>query len=349
MRAPDSTRRALLGALAGASAAWLTAPALAGPAPALRDRRALMGTWVDLTLDGAPAATLAAARDAAWAEMERLAAMMSRYVPGNPLDRVQQAAGREPVAVPREMLRVMQAAQALAKSTQGAFDITVGALGWQFDETQRFKLPTARQIQSELRFVNYRDLVLNHCECSAWLKRAGMKLDLGGVAKLPILAAGLAAAVQAGAPAAMVNGGGDVLVRSAPGGREWRIGIRDPLAPDRLLAVLPLRQGVVASSGDYERGVTLDGRRWHHVLDPATGYPTAGVRGVTLVGEGVDAVNGLGTAAMVMGPQRGADLLAGTPARQALLVRADGGLWASPGLAARLQPPPGARRVRGLA
>lgn len=349
MHAPDTTRRALLGALAGASAVWLTAPALAGSPPALRDRRVLMGTVVDLTLDGAAAPVLAAARDAAWAEMEGLAGMMSRYVPGNALDRVQRAAGREPVAVPREMLRVMQAAQALAKSTQGAFDITVGALGWQFDETQKFKLPSPRQIESELRFVNYRDLVLNHCECSAWLKQPGMKLDLGGVAKLPILAAGLAAAAKAGAPTAMLNGGGDVLVRSAPGGREWRIGIRDPFAPQKLLAVLPLRDGVVASSGDYERGVTVDGRRWHHVLDPSTGYPTLGVRGVTLVGDSVDAVNGVGTSAMVLGPRRGAELLAGSPGRQALLVKQDGGLWVSPALAARLRPPPGARAVRGLA
>jgi thiamine biosynthesis lipoprotein len=335
--------------LAGASAAWLATPALAGADPALRDSRALMGTRVDMSLDGAPVARLEAARDAAWAEMTRLATMMSRYIPGNPLDRLVAVAGREPASVPREMFDILRAGRQISILTGGAFDMSVGALGWRFDTPQQPVLPSKAQIDAELIFVNYRDLILNDCECSAWLRRPGMKLDLGGIAKLPILAAGMAVLERHGVPRAMLNGGGDVLVRShGTDARPWRIGIRDAAAPEKLLAVLPLRDGVVASSGDYERGVTLAGRRYHHVLDPATGYPTEQVRGVTLLADTVDTVNGLGTAAMVLGPQRGAALLAGSPARQAMLVRADGGLWATPALAARLEPPPGSRRVRGL-
>lgn len=349
MPAPENTRRGLLkGLLAGASAVWL-APALAGAEPALRDSRSLMGTRVDLSLDGAPRARLEVARDAAWAEMERLAAMMSRYEAGNALQRLIAAAGREPVQIPREMFDILRTGRHLSILTGGAFDMSVGVLDWHFNTPKELVLPKDSQIKSLLKLVDFRELILNDCECSAWLRRAGMKLDLGGVAKLPILAAGMAVIERHGVPAAMLNGGGDVLVRSGgPRARPWRIGIRDAAAPERLLAVLPLRHGVVASSGDYERGFTLGGRRYHHVLDPATGYPTERVHGVTLVADTVDEVNGLGTAAMVMGPERGAALLAASPARQAMLVRADGGLWATPALAARLEPPPGQRRVRGL-
>lgn len=349
MPSPENTRRGLLkGLLAGASAVWL-APALAGAEPALRDSRPLMGTRVDLSLDGAPRARLEVARDAAWAEMGRLAAMMSRYEAGNALQRLIGAAGREPVQIPREMFDILRTGRHLSILTGGAFDMSVGVLDWHFNTPKELVLPKDSQIKSQLKLVDFRELILNDCECSAWLRRAGMKLDLGGVAKLPILAAGMAVIERHGVPAAMLNGGGDVLVRSGgPRARPWRIGIRDAAAPERLLAVLPLRHGVVASSGDYERGFTLGGRRYHHVLDPATGYPTERVHGVTLVADTVDEVNGLGTAAMVMGPERGAALLAASPARQAMLVRADGGLWATPALAARLEPPPGQRRVRGL-
>lgn len=348
---PDLSRRSLLQTLlAGASAAWVATPALAGAAPALRDRRVLMGTLVDMSLDGLPAARLASARDAAWAEMQRLTDMMSRYRPGNPLDRLNAAAGRAPVKLPREMVEVLRTGRRLSVTTAGAFDMSVGALSWRFDDPQQAVLPAAAQIQSDLRLVDYRELVVNHCESTAWLRKPGMKLDLGGIAKLPILEAGMAVLAQHGVPSAMLNGGGDVLVRAeGANARPWRIGIRDAGAPDQLLAVLPLRNGVLASSGDYERGFTLRGHRYHHVLDPATGYPTEQVRGVTLLAETADEVNGLGTAAMVMGPDKGAALLAASPARQALLVKRDGGLWASPGLAARLEPPPGQRRVRGLA
>jgi FAD:protein FMN transferase len=347
----DLSRRGLLQTLlAGASAAWIGTPALAGAAPALRDRRVLMGTMVDMSLDGAPAERLATARDAAWAEMQRLANMMSRYVPGNALDRVNAAAGREPVKIPREMVELLRTGRRLSATTAGAFDMSVGALSWRFDDPARAVLPADAQIKADLRRVGYRELVVNHCECSAWLRQPGMKLDLGGIAKLPILEAGMRVLARQGVPSAMLNGGGDVLVRAEGAtARPWRIGIRDAAAPDKLLAVLPLRNGVVASSGDYERGFTLRGRRYHHVLDPATGYPTEQVRGVTLLADTVDEVNGLGTAAMVMGPERGAALLAASPARQALLVKRDGGLWATPALAARLEPPPGQRRVRGLA
>lgn len=346
-----ATRRGVLRALAlGGGAAWLTGPlwAAGGAAgSAWRASRALMGTRVDLTLDGAPAVVLQAAAEAAFAQMQRLADLMSRYRPGNPLALLAAAAGRHPVPMPQELLGILKVAQRISEETQGAFDVTVGALaGWQFDKIE-WNIPDAQKIQHDLRYVNHRRLILDKPAGTAFLTRAGMQVDLGGVAKLPILQAGMDVLARHGVPAALVNGGGDVIVRGCPAAGPWRIGVRDPAAPRQLLGVLPLQgDAVVASSGDYERCVVRDGRRYHHVLDPSTGYPTAGVHGVTLLGRHVDEVNGLGAAAMVLGPTRGARLLAGGTSGQALLVRQDGGLWLSPTLAQRLQPPPGQVRLR---
>ena len=349
----NPTRRQLASGLALASTlGWWCLPAQATAPDArrtLRDSAPLMGTRVDILIDDMDATAGAPALAAAWAEMRRLAEMMSRYRPGNPVDLLNEAAGRHPVPVPREMMAVLLHAQAVSRRTRGAFDITVGSLaGWRFD-TAAQELPTSSRIARELLLVGARGLHLDPTSGAAFLRRPGMRIDLGGIAKLPILQAGMDALRRQGVRGAMVNGGGDVLLSARSSGEPWRIGLRDPAEPQRLLAVLPIDEGLVASSGDYERCVVRDGRRYHHILDPATGYPTQAVHGVSLVGAKVDEVNGLGAAAMVMGAEAGAALLAGTPARQALLVRQDGRVWVSPALGARLLPPPGQDRVRGLA
>lgn len=172
---------------------------------------------------------------------------------------------------------------------------------------------------------------------TAYLARQGMALDLGGIAKLPILEAGMRVLRQQGVSNALINGGGDVLVMGQLQGRPWRVGLRDPRAPERLLGALSVEgQAVVASSGDYERYFFVGGKREHHILDPRTGYPTVGVHGVSLLARDVAQVNGLGAAMMVQGPQGGKALVARQPGVEALVVSGDRGAWYSPGMAAAL-------------
>ena len=164
-----------------------------------------------------------------------------------------------------------------------------------------------------------------------------MRIDLGGIAKLPILQAGLRVLKDHGIRNAMLNGGGDVLVSGQLQGRDWRVGLRDPRAPERILGTVNLSEGFVAASGDYERFFIRDGQRFHHILDPHTGQPTSGPHGVALIARTLEDINGLGAAIMVAGAEAGRTMLKPLKSVDALIVEPDQGLWLSPGMAQRLK------------
>lgn len=296
----------------------------------------LMGTQVDLTLQGGDRAAVTAAAQLAFAEMARLADMMSRYRSTNALSAINLMAGLQPVTVPPELLQVLLMARRAAQASGGDFDPTVGSLhDWNFDPAN-FSIPSAHRISQQLSLVGHKGMVIDERAGTVYLSRRGMRLDLGGIAKLPILQAGMQQLHRHGVADAMINGGGDVLVAGQLNGKPWRVGLRDPRQPERLLGAVSLNHGFVAASGDYERFVIHHGRRLHHILDPKTGYPTKGPRGVVLIADDLDAINGLGAAIMVAGAAAGRARVTKVPNLDALIVDADGSLWRSPGMATRL-------------
>ncbi len=277
----------------------------AAQAARIQDARPLMGTAVEVIAEGAEEPALRAAAEGAFREMQRLADIMSHYDPASVVSAINDAAGVRWVPVPPELAEVLAQARRVSERTGGAFDVTVAG-----------------------RPIDYRKLRLDGRR--AFLAERGMRIDLGGIAKLYILEAGRRVLEARGAPRALVNGGGDVVAHSD--GAPWRVGVRDPRAPERLLGVVELKNGAVAASGDYERYFERDGKRFHHILDPRTGYPAEGARGVTLVGPSAEAVNGLGPAIMVLGSAAGQKLVAATPGVEAAIVGRDGALWRSRGL-----------------
>jgi len=307
------------------------------PAATLHETRPLMGTAVEIAAEGADEARLRAAAGAAFAEMGRLSDMMSHYDPSSVVSEINRAAGARPVRVPPELMEVLRMARSVSSRSQGAFDVTVGSLrGWRFRADDP-AMPGAAEIAAQLPLVNYRELVLDARAATAFLRKPGMRIDLGGIAKLYILRAGVEALAR-GAERALVNGGGDVAAWTAPGARPWRVGVRDPRAPDKLLGVVEVSRGFVASSGDYERFFERDGVRYHHILDPRTGRPSRGARGVTLVAERLEDLDGLGVVIMVLGQKEAERLAAATPALDIMVVDGEGRLWLSAGMRRRLKP-----------
>lgn len=317
------------------------------PAPAASERRELMGTQVDLRVAAVPPALAREAMDAAWQRMAALAAQMSRFEIGNPLSQLAAEAGRGQVlTVSSELGAVLAAARQRASDTQGLYDPTVGSYrGWDFRPGLQ-REPSEADIREQRRLRGWQHLSLDASGRRAMLDRAGVQLDLGGAAKLPILEAGLQVLQAHGVEHALINGGGDVLTlgRAAPG-RAWRVALRDPRQPQRWLGVvdMPHRGAVLAASGDYERGFDTAGRRCHHILDPRTGQPTQGLHGLALLAGRVADVNAWGPAMMVGGAVQARRWAHGLQGVELMLAGPGEGqgseaLWMSPGLRGALQP-----------
>ena len=314
--------------------------ACASPPPGnaeLSEARLLMGTQVGVTAAGLPERALSSALEAAYAHMARLSDEMNHYDPNSRVSAINRAAGRRALAVSPDLMAVLQQAKALSARTQGAFDVTVGALsGWRFDPDNP-RLPTKKEIEAGLSRVGERDLLLDRKRGTAFLRRPGMRLDLGGIAKLYIVDAGLKVLRQHGVPRALIDAGGDIGVFGGTEAQPWRIGIRAPRAAG-LYARLALRDGFVASSGDYERSFVIGGRRYHHLLDPRTGYPVSGLSQVTVTGTDLAEVNGVSAAVLVLGPRAGRRFVE-SAGIQAILFDDAGAAWTALALAPRLLPP----------
>ena len=296
------------------------------------DTRPLMGTLVSMTVEGPRRDVLEQGVNDAYREMSRLSDMMNHYNPDSVVSAINREAGAQPVKVPRELMKVLAMARRVSERSEGAFDITVGSLKvWRFNPEDP-AMPSPDEIRHALPLVNFRHVMLNEKNRTVLLKQHGMRIDLGGIAKLYILDAGMQMLKQRGITHAMINGGGDVAVMGSHQGRPWRIGIRHPRRGDVLLGTVELMQGWVVTSGDYERYFFRDGKRYHHILDPRTGYPTEGPQQVTLVATDFARVNGYSLAIMVRGTAWGHDLIAQTRGLSGLIVDHAGQLWSSPGM-----------------
>ncbi|MGM9515105.1 FAD:protein FMN transferase [Roseateles sp. DB2] len=305
-----------------------------------------MGTRVELSVSAVPEALARAAMARAWDRMTVLAAMMSRFEAGNPLDQLASQAGRGQVLpVPTALAQVLQAALQRAQDTDGLYDPTVGSYqGWDFRPGLQHR-PEAADLRAQRALRGWRRLKLDPRQQLASLDRHGVRLDLGGAAKLPILEAGLQRLKEEGIAHALINGGGDILSLGQAGpGRPWRVALRDPRAPEHWLGVIdmPPSGAVLAASGDYERCFVARGRRCHHILDPRSGEPSQGLQGLALLGSSVAELNAWGPAMMVAGPAQARRWAHGVQGAELMLAGPGEGqgspaLWMSPGLARQLQ------------
>jgi FAD:protein FMN transferase len=298
-----------------------------------------MGSELRLTAWTADEAAAAGAFEAVFQEFDRLERLMSVWIDGSDIVRLNAAAGAHPVAVSPEVREVLLIAHQVSEWTGGKFDVTFGALSdlWRFDHDQDNKIPDRAEVLRRLPLIDYRALEVDERAGTAFLRRKGMRAHLGGIGKGYAVDHGVDILRRRGLRDFMIQAGGDLYVAGSRGEWPWRLGIRDPRGPaDQSFATLDLSNGTFSTSGDYERFFMKDGRRYHHILDLDVGEPARECRSVTLVTDRAVIADALAKGVFILGPKAGMALIERVPHVEGVIVSARNEVLVSPGLRDRL-------------
>lgn len=302
------------------------APTAPSPAPLRTLGFQALGTYCEVRYAAATAAQATAFEQAARDWVEAFEARYSRFRPTSIVSQINAAAGSAWVDIDPEMEQMLDLCGTLHTMTAGILDATAGPLMrlWNYREPPP-ELPGARRVAEVRTLVGWP--LVQRAPGRVFLPRPGMALDFGGFGKEWAVDAVALIAGAHGITQALVDFGHDIRCVGAPAGRPaWHIGLEDPGTPGRHRSSIALFAGKgVASSGDYLRGFTRDGRRYGHIVDPRTGYPVAhGCRQVTVVADTCFQAGILSTTAFVLGPTSGLEFIQRFPGAECMIVTTTG-------------------------
>lgn len=332
MSSLSSVGRRAAGAVRMPAAAWVQGGWM-------RREEAIMGTSISVELWSEDPSAGNAAMDLVIGEMHRIDRGMSPHKPDSELSRINREASVRPVPLSEEMFALLARSLEFSRRSEGAFDITFAGAGRLYDYRERIR-PTDAALAQACAAVGHQYLELDAAARSVRFARDGLRIDLGGFAKGHAVDNAAAILARRGIRHAFISAGGDSRVIGDRRGRPWTIGVRDPRRPGEIVALLPLEDAAVSTSGDYERYFdTPDGARCHHILDPRTGKSPDSVRSVTIIAPDGLTSEALSKCLFVMGVERGLRFVESHAGVDAVVVDAAGALHYSSGLlAAGAQP-----------
>jgi thiamine biosynthesis lipoprotein len=296
----------------------------------------VMGIEVSLILSDSDEEHCTLAAETTYYEMQRLEDILSSWKPESETSRINRAEALTPIPVSDETLKVVERALELSRQSGGAFDITVGPLRRAWGLYTSPRVPSEEELTQVLSVIGYDKIKVDREKRSILLTKQGVELDLGGIAKGYILERGVEILKSRNIKAGLIDGSGDVCVWGRkPDGSLWKVGVRDPRNPEKLLTVLPVTNAAVFSSGDYERNFEEEGVLYHHIFNPKTGKPAAGCHGVTVIGDTIDHINGLSSTVFVLGPEKGMEFIEKSPGLEAVITTVDGKVLLSKGFEKR--------------
>ncbi len=271
-----------------------------------------------------------------FARLRALEDTLSANIGTSEISRINDAAGQNPVQVSAETLFVLTEAEKYARLTGGAFDPTIGPLVKLWDiGGDHPHLPTQAEIDAVLPLINYEDMVIDSAAGTVFLKKAGMKLDVGGIAKGYAADEMVRIMREQNVPRALIDLGGNIYALGDKAkGTPWRIGIKDPFNPLSGPAVrLDVTDKTVVTSGVYERFFDRGGVHYHHIFDPQTGYPVWNqLMSATVITPSSTAADALSTALFVMGHEKGIPFAETLPDIEAVFITEAHDIYATPGI-----------------
>ena len=276
------------------------------------------------------------AADEVTAKMADIEAKMTINAPGGDANKLNEMAGVDKVKLDPETIYVLETAKRFSKLSAGSFDVTVGPLvkAWGIF-TDHPRIPNQEELNNLLKYVDYNGISIDSKEFTAKILRQGQLVDLGGIAKGYAGDAAIDIYKKNNIKSAFVNLGGNVVVLgSKPDGRPWSIGVQNPRAESGIyIGILKVKDKAIVSSGDYERYFEKDGKRYHHILDPKTGYPSnSDLIGTTIVADRSIEADALSTAVFVLGLEKGMELIKNLSGIEAVFITKDKKVYTTPGL-----------------
>ncbi|HKR06660.1 MAG TPA: FAD:protein FMN transferase, partial [Bacteroidia bacterium] len=209
-------------------------------------------------------------------EIKRIERLLTTFDENSQTNQVNKYAGIRPVKVNKEVFDLIQRSIKISKLTQGAFDITYGSVDkrlWNFDKNMT-TLPDPVVAKQSVRLINYRNIILDENSCTVYLKEKGMRIGFGGIGKGYAAEKARQLMIRNGVNSGIVNAAGDLTAWGLqPDGKPWTIGIADPGNPRNAFSALNISEMAVATSGNYEKYVVIEGKKYSHTIDPRTGLP----------------------------------------------------------------------------
>jgi len=267
----------------------------------------LMGSRFDITVVADDSLAAHNDIDIAVVEITRIERLISSWDAASQTSKINANSGVKPVKVDGELFKLIERAIEISRLTDGAFDISYASMDaiWKFDGSMK-EMPSKNQIKESVERVGFQNIVLDRENSSVFLKLKEMKIGFGAIGKGYAADMAKALLIKNGVSAGIINASGDMNTwGKQPDGQAWKVAITNPMDKNKAFALLPINQGAVVTSGNYEKFVTLDGKRYSHIIDPRTGYPSTGIISATVFAPSAELADALATSVFVMGKEVG--------------------------------------------
>lgn len=272
----------------------------------------LMGNRFEFTVIADNKAFGDLAIDQAIAEVKRIEDLLSTFKENSQTNQINDQAGVNPVKIDKEVMLLISRANKISAITDGAFDITYGSIDkslWNFD-LNMVSLPDKETALKSVDLINFRHVIINEQECTVMLKNKGMRIGFGGIGKGYAADKAKLVLQNLGIKSGIVNAAGDLITWGEQlNGKAWTIGIADPDQRGRPFSSLNISNMAIATSGNYEKFVFIDGKRYSHTIDPKTGLPVSGIKSVSILCPSAELADALATPVVVMGVKVGLNLI----------------------------------------
>ncbi|NUY79894.1 FAD:protein FMN transferase [Flavobacterium sp. MAH-1] len=261
--------------------------------------------------------------DEAIGEIKRIEALLTTFDANSQTNAINEMAGKRPVKVDSEVFSLIERSLAISRITQGAFDISYGSLDkslWNFDRNMT-RLPDLETAKKMVHLIDYRNIELDRENETVFLKREGMRIGFGGIGKGYAAECAKRLVRKNGLENGIINASGDLTAWGFQAdGKPWTIGVANPDKPDFPFSYLEISGKAVATSGNYEKFVMINGKKYSHTIDPKTGLPISGIKSVTVICDNAEFADAMATPIAVMGINAGMDLVNQIPGLYAIVI-----------------------------